>query len=728
MESPLQPRSEAALNATSELASETSETTYSKPETADAENSQSSPFHANNTSMSCESIPEGPVEHVNSTPTSPNPLAASTQSLTVPEAPPVETSLKPRPLSMNSPRRTSPFPARRFPVKVTSPVPSLPPSSPPKQAQSFDDVLRDNEGLTQAIRIFEDEKTVKELLREDDKFEIDFDDTIVTQDGDNGYTGMDDTAFSAFSAIPEMTMFAKLGRSPPKHSAPSSSKSFYATPGSVRSSYHSNRSSSPGDRSASPTPRRDHYQYQGSEDTTNLLLDFTEQFHRRRSPEKSHRQSPSRGRNSVLSTPSTARGSTYMTSATKRMSNLLDFDMSPAPTPRSLPTITPRELESLKSSFLSEISSLKASLSGREAEVLSLKTAIGDAEKRVGESLEQLREESQAREQLAYEKEDWEKRCKNMDGILREVKSEVVNMQQERDELEGRIEESEKRREAAELIAQQAESRMATMRSSSNRSSSGGEMSESVRSDASNSREIDLAVERVSRELHTLYKGKHETKVAALKKSYEARWERKLKELEGKVDELRRENDELRSARDATLSTIVPKMSDDQADSLRIQAAEDAKTNKELEARIEGLAEEMNSLKRDNDQLRHELDTERVEKGELVAAVEEMISLQSSMPPPPPPTVPESPARQLSGTDKRSSLTRPSGLRAPAASRPSGIGRPRPESMGSSRTGSAQSGRPGSGLGMRPGSGLSTRSGIMSSIEKMGAYKGRGGE
>ncbi|MCV5163677.1 hypothetical protein OFB65_25305, partial [Escherichia coli] len=67
------------------------------------------------------------------------------------------------------------------------------------------------------------------------------------------------------------------------------------------------------------------------------------------------------------------------------LSNILDFDIPPMPTPRSVPTITPRELETLKSGFLSEISSLKASLSGKEAEVTSLKTAVSDAEKRVGE-------------------------------------------------------------------------------------------------------------------------------------------------------------------------------------------------------------------------------------------------------------------------------------------------------------------------------------------------------
>ncbi|KAI0145857.1 hypothetical protein F4776DRAFT_660734 [Hypoxylon sp. NC0597] len=47
------------------------------------------------------------------------------------------------------------------------------------------------------------------------------------------------------------------------------------------------------------------------------------------------------------------------------------------------------------------------------------------------------------------------------------------------------------------------------------------------------------------RDLHTLYKSKHETKVAALKKSYENHWENKGRGLKCKVDELE-ENEKLR--------------------------------------------------------------------------------------------------------------------------------------------------------------------------------------
>jgi chromosome segregation ATPase len=146
------------------------------------------------------------------------------------------------------------------------------------------------------------------------------------------------------------------------------------------------------------------------------------------------------------------------------MSNLLDFDIPPAPTPRSMPSITPRELESLKSNFLSEISSLKASLSGKEAEIQSLKTAVGDAEKRVGESLEQVREERNLKDQLAAQKEEWEKRGREMEAVLRNVKEEIVHGEREREDLEGRLDEGERRREAAEMMAQEAESKMAAMK------------------------------------------------------------------------------------------------------------------------------------------------------------------------------------------------------------------------------------------------------------------------
>ena len=252
-----------------------------------------------------------------------------------------------------------------------------------------------------------------------------------------------------------MTMFAKIGHSPTKY-GPTPRRSQMNTPATARRPLQ--------DRSPSPTPRGNRYGASRDDgNTTNLILDFTDQIsgfsgRLNHSPAKLARQSPYKS----SMAPNIHGGLT--TPASNRMSNLLDFDIPPAPTPRSMPSITPRELESLKSSFLSEISSLKASLSGKEAEVQSLKTAVGDAEKRVGESMEQVREERNLKGQLAAEKEEWEKRGREMESVLRNVKEEIVHGEREREDLEGRLEESERRREAAEMMAQEAESKMAGMK------------------------------------------------------------------------------------------------------------------------------------------------------------------------------------------------------------------------------------------------------------------------
>ena len=89
------------------------------------------------------------------------------------------------------------------------------------------------------------------------------------------------------------------------------------------------------------------------------------------------------------------------------MLNLLDFELPPPPTPRSLPTVTIRELESVKSQFQSQVSSLTASLSGKEAEIDALSKAIADAERRVGEAQETVRDERSAREYAETQMVDW---------------------------------------------------------------------------------------------------------------------------------------------------------------------------------------------------------------------------------------------------------------------------------------------------------------------------------
>lgn len=719
MASPLSPKPSTALNAATP-STNFRQNTYSdiyKTTTVDDEmdDPPSSPFVANvSDSVEHENIILGkpspsPVERE---PTSPLKMLKSRTNIMPASGSPTKD---------RSPRKLS-SPEKRFPVKIS--VSSETRSPAKEQMSTINDLLANNEGLKKAIEILEDEDTVLDYQNDEEGL----DDTILSIRDDGEADGFaDETAFSTFSAVPDLTAFSKIGRSPSKLAAlaQNSRPSDLNTPATTRNSIFY-------DCNESPTPRRAR-EDKTAGNTTNLIIDFTEQFNnlsgpgrgypspsrRERSPTKSHTVPDLLAYANSARTPSPSKGRLQPYSPSSRMSNLLDFDIPPAPTPRSLPSITPRELESLKSGFLSEISNLKASLSGKEAEVQSLKSAVGDAEKRVGETMEQVREERNVKEQLAIEKEGWEKRGREMEVVLRNVKEEIVHGERERDDLEGQLEESEKRREAAEIMAQEAESKMAAMRAGS------VSLSDSTSSDkqaqtglggmeAKFAAEKDAAVAKTARELHVLYKAKHETKVAALKKSYENRWDKKIKELQAKIDELSKENEELRVGRDATMSGVVPRISSsDVTEELRSQIAEDAKHAKELEARVEGLSEEVKSIKRDNSDLRRELEQERVEKGELVAACDELLALQD--------VAPSHPAVASGVENLRGSISRASGLRAPNFNGGSGI----PMHSGESRIGKVERGRSGSAHGSRPGSGLGLRSGIMTSIEKMGSYKGR---
>lgn len=580
---------------------------------------------------------------------------------------------------IRSPRKMSH--EKRFPVKISDPN-ETPRAATRQRTMSLEDAVRENEGLKRAIAIFEDEQSV---LETDDAC----DDTLGTVNFEPvAEMEVDETAcpddtmistFSTFSAVPNMTMFAKLGQSPTKTSFAGG-----LTPRARP------------DPTPSRTPRPTSL-YEGG-NTTNLLLDFTEQFRfPQRTPSKRGNVSPSRTAPSVAATPA------------RNIANLIDFDLPPMPTPRSLPSITPRELESLKSNFLSEISSLKASLSGKEAEVQSLKTAVGDAEKRVGESLEQLREEKSLKEQLAVEKEGWENRGREMENVLRKVKEEIVLSQREREELEEKLEESEKRREAAEMMHQEAESKMAGMRAGKDNDKVSPEKARSPASPSNH--DVEIAVERVARELHALYKSKHENKVAALKKSYESRWEKKVRELEARIEELGDENEKLRLGRDATMTRVDPGSAE--MEEAKAQAVRDSAAIKELNADVHRLEAVVQTVQRDNENLRGMLEKERVEKGELVQLAEEMMNMQSFVAQPqaqpqPQPEKPEAKTPRPAVESLRGSIGRGSGLRAPG----SGLRAPH------ERTKSAGIPRPG-GI---------ARSGIMNSIERMGNYRGRTGE
>ncbi|KAF2165604.1 hypothetical protein M409DRAFT_67007 [Zasmidium cellare ATCC 36951] len=491
-------------------------------------------------------------------------------------------------------------------------------------------------------------------------------------------SNLDDTCFSAFSEIPEMTVFAKLGQSPTKRG------DMQRTPGKgVDATPRTSRKRSSPSRSPSPTPRR--LKTPANHDGTTFLIDFTQQMESvgsyRHSPAKANTQPDLLKYMNSQRSPNKSSNHTYSTPRKENnILHLLDFELPPAPTPRSVPTITVRELESLKSSYLSQISSLKATLSGREAEVESLKRAVGDAERRVGEAQETLREEKDRREWAEQEKASWEKRGQEVENVLKSVKEEVMKGESEKEELLRKMDDCERRAEDAEARAIRAEERFAE--SLAARASSGDGDPAAVEEQVQRlvAAQIDAKIEAVSRELHTVYKEKHERKVATLKKSYEARGEKKCAELQQKLGELEKQNEDLLAAKDATFSGPLHGTSPSKAQK---EAEAELKAQiKEHRAHLARLENEMQTSQQQQDQLMRELEQERIEKGDLVAAVDEMLALQSEQGP--------SQGAMSVVEDFRKSIGRPpSSLRVPGGGIPmpgeSKIGRGAASGIGRSR-------------------------------------------
>ncbi|MCJ1450192.1 hypothetical protein MMC28_000521 [Mycoblastus sanguinarius] len=627
---------------------------------------------------------------------------------------------------------SSPFVADVEPSPIRSQGPSRRRSPQKEQAEEYqsrpltEDALRENEGLTRAIQ------TMVEEHNENDQFI--HDDMISTMVAPVGYPGMDDTAFSAFSAVPnaDMTKFARSGQSPTKSVLGSPTKSHRddtATPRATGRNTPSRTKQHYDDDCPSPTPR--HHQPAHDNDTTNLLVDFTGEFSSLVRP--SSRPQSRNGRLSLKKFPTQPDLASYASgrrtpspakycpppstpSRSRNFANLLDFDLPPAPTPRSIPSISARELESMKSAFQSQISSMKAELSGKEAEVGSLKHAVEDAERRVGEALEEIRNERGVKQNLQVEKAEWEKREKEMKGVLHDVKEEIIRGDREKDQLLQRVSEAEHKREEAESKALEAESKIAGIKASSSSSTAPSE-----NGSTSASAEVEAAVTKVAKELHGLYKSKHEAKVTALKKSYSDRWEKKIRDLQSKIEELSKENEDLRIGRDATMSGVVPgpppasqnPESEAQKEQERQQRAAELQRFEQQQAKLSSLERELSTLKQEltnsqnqNTALCSQLESSRAETAELIAATEELMLLSQS-------AISNSNDSHQASSDARSTLSRStssSGLKAPGFgghSSESRIGR-----MAASQTSSAY-GRDGGGSGVRSG-------GLLSNIERMG--------
>lgn len=424
--------------------------------------------------------------------------------------------------------------------------------------------------------------------------------------------------------------------------------------------------------------------------------------------------------------------------------DLLDLDMEPMATPRSIPTITPRELETLRSELQSRISGLEATLSGKEAEVMALKRAITDAEVRVGKTSEELRTERAAREDMEHSKEDLERRSREMEEVLREVKQNAFVEEREREKLRRQAEDAERQAEEAEVKILELNASLDTLRSDRLKSpvktepaTPGGGL------------DVDLAVknatESVARELHALYKGKHERKVADLKVSYEKRWIKQVEQLRAELKASQDEVVKLQTEKEATMSGVVPgqieamSRMEGQIEELRRWNEEVSAEKKVLEAEGAGWKSQVETLTAETETLRKDLQRERVEKGDLVAQIDEFLSLKAEeeeiaaerartqaalqQPVSPPRSEDGNGTRPLSATSTaspkkcRNSLGGETGV--PRTSRP------RPMSMLQKPTAGKYSNIPAPGSGLKAPSskvGYSGRSGgIMEGIARMGA-------
>ncbi|ORY14788.1 hypothetical protein BCR34DRAFT_623181 [Clohesyomyces aquaticus] len=605
--------------------------------------------------------------------------------------------------------------------------------------------LRDNEGLTIATKFMKEIRTVshesstthhsEELIFDENGVQIyteeDFGDIMEDLDVNGNPDGpemssltVDDTCFSAFSEMPnlDMTKFAVMRNSPTKNGLVDQATPrarAQMTPSTVRRT----------ERTPSPTPRRSHKE----NDTTNLLLDFTAQFE----AFSSSRYSPTRGRASpvksgtepnllsyIQNQRSPAKGSSFVPATPARdrnMINLLDFELPPAPTPRSVPTVTIREMESLKSTFQSQISSLTASLSGKEAEVESLVKAVSNAERRVGEAQEQVRDERSAREHAEAQMTDWKKKGEEVQNLLQDVQSELARNDAERENLIARIAEAEKRADEAESRAADLETRAISAESKNvDMTTFIGDDDRKMYSEAECSAAIAEKVNEVARDLHSAYKAKHEKKIKALKENYQKKSDEKVKDLRVQIIRHERTIEELEKKRDDTFSKVLPKhltvpggasgtcekcggsssssprkaAGTSPEDLKRLEAQQSEIEN--LKAKVAGLQSELSSIRKSHDNLFQELEAERVEKGELVAAAEQMLAMCGE---------------KMEDLQAKEEEFRKSTMGGAPPVAPS----PAPQRSAHARTGSALSGgRPGSALGGgRPGSAMGERLGAM---------------
>ena len=386
--------------------------------------------------------------------------------------------------------------------------------------------------------------------------------------------------------------------------------------------------------------------------TTNLLLDFTTQFEAVARPNFGS-ATPAAHRRAKSASPRKGSPSKRppSTPTENRFFNLLDFTPGPVATPNSIPSITPREVEELKAGFNSQVALLTAQLNGRTVEVDGLRAAVQETEARCAELSNTLKdfnesfdaerevwnkvkaelgklfeaekaekesistilgEKEHAVEKLHTQLETKDTEVKNLRKRLRDTeddldrtREEVIRLKTEVTSVQAMANSALEAAEAAHVEAAQA-SQSAQLAAALAPALTSDTRATDADAAVAAAKKTQEEVERVARELHTLYKAKHETKVAALKKSYESRWEKKVAALQQQIDSLKLRNEELEEKHaeelheDLSRPTIVAPASTDE------------------------------DLGRQLGQLQIELQNERQEKEGIVSLVEELLSIQQT--------------------------------------------------------------------------------------------------
>lgn len=298
----------------------------------------------------------------------------------------------------------------------------------------------------------------------------------------------------------------------------------------------------------------------------------------------------------------------------KKFFNLLDFSPGPLASPRSVPSITPREVDQLKASFASQLSQLRAELNGREAEIIGLRDALRQSEVRYAEANNGMKQQE---DEFEEERNNWQ----NTKIELRQL------FEAERIEKETLVHEMEKRENELRMLRERAEDALKELADAKRRVTHAEDEAVRAKKEAETawkhaektqpsgsaapsspgSTNPQAEVEKVARELHSLYKAKHETKVTALKKSYEARWEKKVLVLQTELDTQKKRCEELEAQ--------IQKNEEETTAGIKFSASN---------------SEELAGLRDAVKRLEGEIKAERREKGELVGAVEELLSIQAS--------------------------------------------------------------------------------------------------